>query len=441
MIEIILILLSIILILVYVRIGRIQHLQAQRIRKSNVEYKGLSILIPCHNNVKDLKSSIDNLTNLKYPNLEIIFINDGSTDHTMDKLKYLLELEEYTNQYLRANNKIKKIYKSKKIDDFYVVDKCYEGKNRSLNLGSQLSSKEFIVTLDSSAILKKDALFLINMNLQDESVIATSGSILIKQGIDMEGEGKLTFKEDCKFIEYAQFMEYIATFYIMRNSLCKANEISIISSSFGVFNREIMSKLGCFKHENTSNIDISLQLNKYAKENNKKITYDDRAICFENGSSSIFSCCAKKATLQCCFMRTLKRHIKFLSGECFSNKLFFIAFFSTILLGYASIILTLLGVAYLMISIFLRESISINTYLQIILGIIIFLLYSIVNIRVALKNNLSFKNIKKYKIILIHLYILIVYKPVMIFTFLYAGIKKVFSKIYILVYKKKREFS
>jgi glycosyltransferase involved in cell wall biosynthesis len=417
--------------LIYVRVGHTQHLESKKIRKSSVEYKGLSILIPCYNNVKDLKVAIAYLKKIKYPNLEIIFINDGSTDHTMDKFKYLLELEKESSTLKSLNKTVKEVYKSKTFKNIYVVDKEHENRSYSLDLGTELSSKEYLVTIGANSILKQDALFLLNMNLQNEDVIATSGSIMIKQGIDMDADGKLTFKSDCKFIEYAQFMEYIATFNIIRNSMSKANSLTIVSSDFGVYKKEVISELKCFKNKKNTSMDISLQLNKYAKEKNKKITYDDRAICFKDGCSDVFSCCLERMSYQSSFISSLKKHIKFLVSGCFTSKLFFLAFFNTIILGYISIILILSGIGYLIISIFMDGYVSIDTYLQIILGAIIFIFYSIINIRCALNNNLSFKNIKKHKIILIHLYILIIYKPIMMFTFIYTAIKKLFGREYI----------
>lgn len=415
-----------ILIVIYVRLGRSQHLESQKIRSSSITYKGFSILIPCYNSVKDLKVSINYLKKIKYPDFEVIFINDGSTDHSMEKLKYLLDLEvdtEKTEKYIDEN--IKAIYKAKNLKSVYVIDKLREGRVSSLDYGLKFSSKEFIVTTTASAILKKDALFFVNMNLQDDDVIATGGSILIKQGIDLDIDGGLVFKENCKLIEYAQFMEYLATFYVIRNSLIKANSISVISSSFGVIKKSVIDEIGSFK--NNTSFDLSFLLSKYAKEHNKKITYDDRAICFENACSDLFSCCALRLEWHCLFMSTLKKHMRFLLGGCLKEKLLVWAFFNTIFLGYISIILILTGIFYMGFSIFVYANIGRDVYLQIILGAVIFLIYSTINIRIAVKNNLDFRNIKKYKIILIHLYILTIYKPMMILTFCCAGIKKCFG--------------
>ncbi|MGL4655550.1 MAG: glycosyltransferase family 2 protein, partial [Sarcina sp.] len=396
--------LSIILIIIYVRFGHDQHLETQKIRMSNVTYKGFSILIPCYNSVNELKASINHLKKIKYPDFEVIFINDGSTDHSMEKFKYLLDLELDIERTKKISDiKIKGIYKSKNFENVYVIDKLNEGRVTSLDYGVKVSSKEFIVVTTITAMLKRDALFLVNMNLQDEDIIATGGSILIKQGIDMDADGRLTFREDCKLVEYAQFMEYIATFYVMRNSMIRLNCISVISSSFGVIKKSVVEKIGNFKNKENTSMDLSILLSQYAKKYNKKITYDDRAICFENACNNIFTCCAVRAVWQKSFMSTFKRHRKYLTSGCFKEKLFLLAFFNTIFLGYISIILILTGIFYLGISFFAYGKIGLDVYTQVILGLVIFLIYSFINIRIASENNLDFKNFKKNKIILIHL--------------------------------------
>ncbi|MGL5577149.1 MAG: glycosyltransferase family 2 protein [Sarcina sp.] len=421
MIEIIIALISIVLIIIYIKFGQVQHLENQKIRNSNIKYKGFSILIPCHNNANELKDLVSHLKKIKYPNFEVIFINDGSTDHSMQKLTYLLELEQ--EQTKQCNNIVKGIYKSKNSQGMYVIDKLYGGRIQSLSCGLEISNKEFVVTTTATAILKKDALFFANMNLQDENVIAMSGAVIVRDGIDLECEEGLVLQSNCKLIEYAQFMECITIFYIIKNSLIKTNSISILSSSFGITNKSVMKKIGLFEDLNNTSMDLSVLLKKYAKKHNKKITYDDRAICFERVKDNVFSCCLLKIKEQCSFLKVLRVNIKLLVNGSLKKLLFIGAFFNVIFLGYLSIILTIIGIFYLILSVITHSKIGMNIYILMILGIIIFLIYSTINMKIALKNNVNFKNIKKHKIILIYLYILIVYKPLIIVTYMYVFIK------------------
>lgn len=436
MIEIIVALISVVLIIIYVRVGQVQHLENQKIRNSKITYKGFSILIPFYNNSDELKDLVYYLQKMKYPNFEVIFINDGSTDHSMQKLTYLLELDlEQREEY---NSSIRGIYKSKNSQGIYVIDKLRGGRIESLDCGLKLSNKEFIVTTTATAILKKDALFFANMNLQDESVIAMSGAIIARDGIDLESEGEIVLQSNCKLVEYAQFMECITIFYIIKNSLVKIGSMSILSSSFGITKKSVMKKIGLFENTSNTSMDLSVLLKKYAQKNNKKITYDDRVICFERVKNNIFSCCLIKIKKECSFIKTLRKNMKFLINGRFKNILFLGAFLNTIFLGYISIIFILVGIFRLILSFFLQSKVGNHIYIQIILGVIIFLIYSMINMRIALRNNINFKNIKKYKIILIYLYILTTYKPFVLLTYIYMIIKSYVTDRCICFYIKKK---
>ena len=53
-----------------------------------VETKEISIIIPCYNASKYLRQCIDSILNQTFKNYEIIFINDKSTDNTLDILQH-----------------------------------------------------------------------------------------------------------------------------------------------------------------------------------------------------------------------------------------------------------------------------------------------------------------------------------------------------------------
>ena len=57
----------------------------------------ISILIPCFNGANFIKTSIDSCLKQTYENLEIIFVNDGSTDNSL----------EIINEYAKQHPQIK----------------------------------------------------------------------------------------------------------------------------------------------------------------------------------------------------------------------------------------------------------------------------------------------------------------------------------------------
>lgn len=87
----------------------------------------ISIIVPVYNVEKYLKKCLDSLVNQTYKNIEIICINDGSTDHSLDILN------EYAN-------------KDKRI---IIINKKNGGISESRNMGIAKASGEYIMFVDS----------------------------------------------------------------------------------------------------------------------------------------------------------------------------------------------------------------------------------------------------------------------------------------------------
>jgi cellulose synthase/poly-beta-1,6-N-acetylglucosamine synthase-like glycosyltransferase len=137
----------------------------------------ISILVPCYNEELLIEYSINNMLNLNYINYEVISINDGSSDYTMEKLNKILKLKKfyYKNRY---------IYKSSVYEKFYVINNCNMGKGESLNTGINIASSPLIVTLDADSALHRDALKHMNRAFFDENIVAAGGAIHIIQGYE-----------------------------------------------------------------------------------------------------------------------------------------------------------------------------------------------------------------------------------------------------------------
>lgn len=94
----------------------------------------VSIIIPAFNAGKYISSTLDSVINQTYKNIEIIIINDGSTDDT----------ETIVHSYIKKDNRV--IY-------YYQENK---GCSASKNKGLELVNGEFVQYLDADDILSKD---------------------------------------------------------------------------------------------------------------------------------------------------------------------------------------------------------------------------------------------------------------------------------------------
>lgn len=94
----------------------------------------VSILVPIYNVEKYLKECLDSLVNQTLTDIEIICINDGSTDNSLQIIE----------QYAQNDSRIK------------VIDKQNSGYGDSMNKGLELATGEYIGIVESDDFVKKE---------------------------------------------------------------------------------------------------------------------------------------------------------------------------------------------------------------------------------------------------------------------------------------------
>ncbi|WP_207649980.1 glycosyltransferase family 2 protein [Clostridium cavendishii] len=247
------------------------------------EEKGITVIIPAYNEELVIKNCINSSLAVDYSNYEILIVNDGSKDSTMNILKDYLDLEYTTKK--RANKLdykyIRGIYKSKLYENVYLIDKDNGGKADALNAGIDYSSNELVVTLDADSMLEKDSLRYMNQYFEDKDIVAAGGTVNVVQSVDVNGDN-ITYKFKGKNIIKHQMLHYIHGFYVKKSTQSLFNSMIVISGAFGIFKKDILFNVKGFRHTVGEDMDITLKIHKYIKENNlkKKLVYVPEAICY-----------------------------------------------------------------------------------------------------------------------------------------------------------------
>jgi len=119
----------------------------------------VSIIIPAFNSEGFIEACIDSVRNQSYSNIEVILINDGSTDRTLDIM----------NAY--AKNDIR----------FRVYTKINSGISSTRNLGIDLVRGNYTIFIDSDDVVHEDYIkLLINNALNESSDVTICDYYLVK---------------------------------------------------------------------------------------------------------------------------------------------------------------------------------------------------------------------------------------------------------------------
>lgn len=217
-------------------------------------YSGLeppiSLLVPAYNEEATITASVLSMLQLSYPQLEIIVINDGSKDKTLEVLQREFALQPFP-EALRVQlptRPVRQIYRSTLYPNIKVIDKENGGKADSLNAGINASHFPLICGVDADSILQRDSLQrVVRPFLHDPTMIATGGTVRIANGCEVR-DGFLT-RVGLPRNPWALFqvVEYLRAFLFGRLGWSVINGMLIISGAFGVFRKDAVIEAGGYK--------------------------------------------------------------------------------------------------------------------------------------------------------------------------------------------------
>ncbi len=250
----------------------------------------ISILAPAYNEGANIIENVRSLLSIHYNNMELIVINDGSKDNSLEKLieAYKLEKVPYLVTEKLKTKEIRGIYKSKNpiYNKLTVVDKENGGKADALNVGINVSLNQYIVCIDVDCILEQDALLkLIKPFLEEKEtrVIATGGVIRIANSCVVKNGKLVKVNLPTQFLPRVQTLEYIRAFLLGRMAWSRLNGLLIISGAFGAFDRDIVINAGGYNHETVGeDMELIVRMRRYMQEHKLpyKVAYIPDPLCW-----------------------------------------------------------------------------------------------------------------------------------------------------------------
>ncbi len=267
-----------------------------RLLASSPYAPSLSILAPAYNEGANIIENVRSLLSIYYSNLEVIILNDGSKDDSLEKLirAYDLEKINFFVRYQITTKEVRGVYKSRNpvYKKLIVVDKVNGGKADALNVGVNIASKDYIVCIDVDCVLEQDALLKMVkpfMEQTDEKVIASGGVVRIANSCIVE-DGKLVKVHLPKqYLPRLQSLEYIRAFLLGRMAWSRLNGLMLISGAFGAFDKGIVIKCGGYDHNTVGeDMELVVRMRRYMEEQRQpyRVTYIPDPLCWTEAPSS-----------------------------------------------------------------------------------------------------------------------------------------------------------
>lgn len=212
----------------------------------------LTVLAPAFNEEATILQSVRALLTLQYPNLEVVVINDGSSDGTLELMVEHFSLEPASPIHYRRleSAPVRAIYRSRTFPELIVVDKENGGKADSLNAGLDVAAGELVCAIDADTLIEADALLkMVQPFLLRDDVIATGGTLrIVNRSVVRDGR-VVDPRVPTNPLAGCQTVEYLRAFLFGRMGWNRLGGNLIISGAFGLFRREAVVEAGGYLHE------------------------------------------------------------------------------------------------------------------------------------------------------------------------------------------------
>jgi len=272
-----------------------------------------SILVPAYNEEKTIIESIKSLLDLNYSVYEIIIINDGSTDATLEIVKNVFKLKP-VNYPLRPKLSTEEVLEVYSNPDFplLLVDKKNGGKADALNAGINISQYPYFVSIDADSLLDPDALTRLALAfLEYKYTIAVGGVVRVVNGSIVK-DGKIVEPSvPAKSIERFQAVEYLRAFLIGRTGWGYFNLLLIVSGAFGAFQKGTVIEVGGYTTDTVGeDMELVLKLHKHMREKKYeyKISFLPDPVCWTQAPTTVRELVNQRSRWQVGLIDSLNRN-------------------------------------------------------------------------------------------------------------------------------------
>ncbi|HEY8803834.1 MAG TPA: polysaccharide deacetylase family protein [Clostridium sp.] len=278
--------------------------------------EGVSVLVAAYNEEKVICKTLDSVLQSNFENLEIIVVDDGSTDQTLEILR---------NKYGKMPN-------------IKILTKANGGKTSALNLGFKKASHDVIVTIDADTILEVDTIELLSRHFNNSKVAAVSGNIKV---------GNINNP-----LTVWQHIEYVTGFNLEKRAFALLNCITVVPGAISAWRKSVVEECGYFSDDTLAeDTDMTLTLLKKGY----KVSLEEKAKAYTEAPEDIKSLVKQRHRWCYGILQCMWKHKNALFNSKYKSLGFF-AMPSMLLFQYIFLTLSPIGDIYFIFGMFTNQA-------------------------------------------------------------------------------------
>ena len=296
------------------------HLRARRFSGVNEALASpltppVSMLLPAYNEEACIVEAVHSLLALRYPEHEVVVVNDGSTDGTVARLTEAFDLVP-VDKALRDSvdtRAVRGAYVSRREPQLWLIDKENGGKSDALNAGLSAARYPYVCAVDADAILEEDALLRVAKPIIDDPdlVVAAGGIVRIANGCIVDRGQVLDVRLPKSRLATFQVIEYFRAFLVGRVGWSRLKSLLIISGAFGLFRRDAVEAVGGWRTDTVGeDAELVVRMHRHMRERDEeyRIEFVPDPVCWTEAPESMRVLSRQRRRWQRGLAETLWKH-------------------------------------------------------------------------------------------------------------------------------------
>jgi len=246
----------------------------------------ISVVIPAYNEEATIVTSVRSMLQLRYSEHEVIVVNDGSRDATLQRLVQAFGLDTFPQAYhARLQTKaVRGVYRSASHPGLSVIDKENGGKADAINCGINAARYPLFCCVDADSILDRNSLLrVVQPFIADARTVACGGTVRLANGCEVRSGNLLKAGLPASWLARFQIVEYLRGFLFGRMGWSSVNGLLIISGAFGLLHKDTVIEVGGYREQTIGeDMELIVRMHRMLSEKRRpyRISYVPEPVCW-----------------------------------------------------------------------------------------------------------------------------------------------------------------